>query len=126
VRVELYCPRFRRVKPKAMLPYPELADRAWLQHEYVLEGRSGPDIAAELGCSRSSLYEALARHGIARRPPSLSSEYPQLHDRTWLNRAYAAEGRPSDDIAAEIGCHGNTVLRALARHGIPRRRPGNQ
>jgi hypothetical protein len=92
-----------------MRPYPELANRAWLRVQYVSKGRSGPDIAADLGCSRSTVYEALARNGIARRPPSLRSERPQLDDRKWLRRAYVTEKRSSRDIAAEIGCQSNTV-----------------
>lgn len=41
-----------------------LADGKWLEREYVQKGRSGQDIATELGCSRPTVLTALRRHGL--------------------------------------------------------------
>lgn len=47
-----------------------------------------------------------------------------LDDREWLHDQYVASGRSSGDIADQVGCSAQTVLRALNRHGIPvRSRP---
>jgi len=41
-------------------------DKEWLHQQYRVEGRSGPDIAAELGCSYGTIYHWLNKHGISR------------------------------------------------------------
>lgn len=41
-----------------------LADKEWLHREYVHHGRSGADIAAELGCSRPTVLTWIRRHGL--------------------------------------------------------------
>lgn len=41
-----------------------LSDREWLHREYVQNGRSGEDIATELGCSRPTVLSWLRRHGL--------------------------------------------------------------
>jgi hypothetical protein len=66
--------------------FPELSDPAWLHAQYVSAGRTGSDIAAELGCTSSAVYEALVRHRIQSRPPGLPSNCPQPDDRAWLRR----------------------------------------
>jgi 5-methylcytosine-specific restriction endonuclease McrA len=45
----------------------ELADREWLEQRYLLEGKSTPQIAAELDCEPKSVSWWLARHGIPAR-----------------------------------------------------------
>lgn len=47
--------------------YPQLADRAWLDHEYREEGRSCQEIAARVGCSPANVDLRLRQHGIPRR-----------------------------------------------------------
>jgi hypothetical protein len=49
-----------------------------------------------------------------------------LRDRATLEREYVIKGRASTEIAAALGCSHQSVLRALARHGIPRRNRGGQ
>jgi hypothetical protein len=44
--------------------------------------------------------------------------YPQLYDRDWLIQAYVTERRSQAEIAAEIGCSGPPMRRALKRFDI--------
>jgi hypothetical protein len=45
-----------------------LADREWLDREYVGKGRVGQDIADEIGCSVRIVFYWLERHGLQPRP----------------------------------------------------------
>jgi hypothetical protein len=56
--------------------YPELADAAWLRERYVERDLSSGDIAAQLGCARPSVLQALARHGIPIRPQGTKPARP--------------------------------------------------
>jgi len=94
----------------------------FLQREYVEAGRTTYDIAAELGCSRLTVSDALFRLGIeARRhgrgPASqLTAEF--------LQREYVEAGRTMGDIADEIGTSPVNIMRAMRRHGIASRPRG--
>lgn len=48
--------------------YPRLRDREWLRQEYVENGRTASDIAAEVGCSGSAVQLAMKGHGLPMRP----------------------------------------------------------
>lgn len=48
---------------------PVLWDEEWLRQRYVITGLSLDEIAAEAGCSDTSVANALHRTGIAIRPP---------------------------------------------------------
>lgn len=39
---------------------------------------------------------------------------------------YHCHGLPSREVAERAGCHPATVIKVFARHGIPRRKAGNQ
>jgi hypothetical protein len=45
--------------------YPELHSRRWVRTQYVTDGRSVADIAAELGASPTSVYRAISAFGLA-------------------------------------------------------------
>jgi hypothetical protein len=45
-----------------------LADRAWLNEQYIIKGRSAGSIALELGCEPSSVWYRLRKFEIPRRP----------------------------------------------------------
>ena len=100
-----------------------LADPAWLTTQYVTLGRRTIDVAADIGCPRGAVHDALLRHGIPRRPPGALRRYPQLADRAWL-AAQISRGRTARAIAAELGCGTTTVNMAVSRHRLPARPKG--
>lgn len=57
-----------------LVRYPQLQDAAWLEREYVVNGRGLVPIAKELGCCPKSVRLALRRHGISVRPPCLPAK----------------------------------------------------
>ena len=88
-------------------------------------GRSGRQIADELGVSVKSVYTALRRHRIPRR----TGAHPLLLDAEWLRTQYLERGDTPGSIAADIGRAPSTIRKALRRYGIrksveppPRRR----
>lgn len=100
---------------------PLLDDVGWLTAAYATDGRSTSDLAAELGCSPAAVTTALRRHGIEVRGRGQARRFDKLEDVEWLRARYVDDEASSADIATELGCHPNSVLDALARHGIDRR-----
>jgi DNA-binding CsgD family transcriptional regulator len=100
--------------------YAELRSASYLRARYVAEGASVSAIAAELGCSRSSVRAALAAAGIRR----LTADPARRLTAEFLLAAYVRDRRSTVDVAAEVGCGPATVTRALRRHGIPVRSRG--
>ena len=105
--------------PARRVRFPLLADADWLRQQLGAR-RPLASIATEVGCSESALRAAATRHGIAeRRRPSDQRQFPPLHDAAWLHHQYVQAGRSSTEIAAQLGCSPNAVLRALHDHGVP-------
>jgi hypothetical protein len=79
------------------------------------------EIAAEVGCRELAVREALVRARIPLRgvPPV----HPQLRDRDWLRQQHVERRLGVSDIAAQLGCHPETVRQALVVAGIPRPGP---
>src|SRR4029450_4153683 len=78
IRAEVGCGELavRAALARARLPlrgvplrYPQLRDRSWLRGRYVEHRVSVRDIAGELGCDASAVYEALDAAAIARIRP---------------------------------------------------------
>ena len=98
-----------------------LDDRDWLVARYVDEGLSGNAVGRLIGVSGTTIRDALAVHGIPRRPsggnraPSVDA---RLADRRWLRARYAKLGLMG--VAAELHTDSRTVGRALDAAGIDR------
>lgn len=101
----------------------------WLHEQYVVQGLSLADIGAQVGVSWVAIRDALAEAGIPLRQQahrtrerSLTELSPvpkhaELADIDWL-RERLEDGSSLNAIANEVGCHWNTVRRALDRHGL--------
>lgn len=99
--------------------YEELHNEAWVRNAYENRGLSMSEIAAEVGCSKRAVEDALDRFGVPRRPRGgRAPKYPKLHDARWLRTQYVERGRSRLDIAEEVGCSRDAVRDALAKHGI--------
>lgn len=99
---------------KGATAFPKLHDREWL-HAQKRERRPDHEIAAELGCCRTSVILARRALGIPARPT-----FPQLRDAEWL-RAQKEAGKTDHEIALQVGCGKTTVWDARRRLGIPAR-----
>ena len=108
----------RKVPPDVVT---KLDDREWLVEKYVDEGLSGNAVGRLIGVSGTTIRDALAAHGIPRRPtggkraPSVDA---QLADTEWLRSRYAKLGLMG--VAAALHTDSRTVGRALDAAGIER------
>ena len=104
--------------------YAELADEDWLREQYVEKDRLIKDIAEVLGCSNSTVSHWLNKHEIETRSRAERARYSlpdEIDDAEWLQKKYHEEGLSCQDIADEVGCSDDTVLRSMNQHGIERR-----
>ncbi|MGE4031284.1 MAG: IS481 family transposase [Thermoleophilia bacterium] len=94
----------------------------------VLAGYRPTDVAAQLGCSRTTVYKWLARYrreGVAglhdrpSRPHRCPHRTPAATEERIL-AARHAHRRGADWLADELGLAASTVGRVLARHRMPR------
>ena len=106
-------PRSRSTRPSTA---QRLDDAVWLAEQY--RTRTGVDIADELGVTARTVYAAMGRHGIERRPSSrtLALRQPEPADRDWLHAA--ADRTSSRQTAAALGVSAGAVTDAYRRAGI--------
>jgi transposase-like protein len=90
---------------------------AYLEEQYVQQGRSLGEIGRAHGVSGETVRKWLARHGIERR----SVDQARCIDRTQLEQLYLRDGRSIAAIAEELGVSATTVTKRLDGFGIPRR-----
>lgn len=109
---------------------PKVSDRRytdaeWLREQYVDEKRSQSDIAAECGCTASTVSNWLDKHDIETRSGHAGGlAYPDLADCQWLRQQYIEQGKTQAEIAKELACAQKTVADWLNRHSIETRDSG--
>lgn len=107
--------------PQRQRPTLEVSD---LVRRYE-EGATTAELAREEGVDPTTIRRRLARSGAEYSSrPGARVRYPLLHDEAWIRTRYVEDRVPSTTLAREIGCHESSVLHALIRFGIARRRPG--
>src|SRR4030042_2489592 len=99
--------------------YTKLADKKWLESEYVDKLRTLQSIADEVGCCKTQVSRALKRANIGSRKHT--SRYPQINDKEWLRKVYIEDERSMNNIAKEIGCAVGVLRDALKAMGIQTR-----
>lgn len=95
-------------------PRPDWTDvltEAFLAEAYIEEGRTMVSIAAEVGCSPTSVLRALRRHGLVARPPAKGG--PVIYD-------VPTDAGRDIDVAEQVGTVRSTVVRARRRAGAKR------
>jgi transposase-like protein len=96
----------------------------WLEARYHERDGTLEEIAEEVGCSPHTVAYWLRYHDIPLRAgirePSrrAMASHPLLTDEDWLREQYVERGRTLSDIGDELGCHPQSVLGWLRRHGI--------
>lgn len=96
-------------------PHWQLNDPEWLRTEYLERGRTGADLAAEVGVHPNTLARALERHGIRKTERRTMASVPKR----WLREQHVKRGRSTRDIARELDVAPTSVQRALVEAGIP-------
>lgn len=114
--IDKYCRDRSMVVHQPM--HPELADKQWLERQYIENGLSKEIIGRNIGASPSCVAKWMKRHGIPTRNPlgrkkyRLQTFYPILQDPTWVKSQLDA-GKTVWQIAADLGCSRLTVYRAI-------------
>lgn len=94
----------------------------WMEEHYVNQRLSCDDIAALLGITEASVRRYLREYGIPIRYRSRgSARVKPLNDHDWLYDQYVTQRKSACAIAHELRVCESSVMRALARHDIPRR-----
>lgn len=98
-------------------------DRETLYQKYVVEGKSGEQVADELGCDTSTVFKWMHRLDV----PVRQAKH-QMRDRAWrdkeaMEEMYLEKGMSTREIAEELDCKNPTIFKWLHRHGIPTRQP---
>ena len=104
--------------------YADVLTLAYLREQYAEKRRGTWDIAAEIGCSESTVRNWLRRHQLPVRPMKDRRRAYTFPDE--LLDAVAAGTVSVEAAASEVGCSRTEFARALARSGreLPyRRRP---
>lgn len=104
-------------------------DPEWLRRKYVDERLSMVSIAELVGCSNPTVSKHLHRHGIPVRSSHQSGENDQCrpwHNREWLVEMYYGQDLTQQEIANLCGCHLQTIVKAMRRHGIEGRQAGRR
>ena len=109
-----------------------LLHEASLRRLYVEEQRSIKAIAELAQVSTRTVFDALNRYRIPRRPPGsykpllqrITLPDGQQLDEALLRRLYEDEGQSIVEIAAALRCTPSRIRNALVRWGIPRRHRG--
>jgi DNA-binding XRE family transcriptional regulator len=97
--------------------YPELRDADWLRDRYLEQGLLVTAIAAELGCSRTLVQNALVHHGIPRRGagrPGLPSPNVQVSPDTiggQLREARMKAGLTQEALVEASGVSSRQLVR---------------
>jgi DNA-binding phage protein/transposase-like protein/predicted nucleic acid-binding Zn ribbon protein len=113
-----------RSRTKRRSRYGDVLNREFLQQEYVHKGKSGTQIAEDVGCGKHAVYAALRRHGIPVRDIAPVASYDDVLTSEFLCREYVEAGRSGTDIADDVGCSRHTVYAALRHHGLEPRGGG--
>jgi hypothetical protein len=105
-------------------------DEDTLQRLYVVEQRSIRDIAAIEHVPTRTIYDALIRYRIPRRPAGFHNKILQPTNASFseatLRQLYLAEERSIRDIAALYQVSTRMVYDAMSRYRIPRRTAGQR
>lgn len=70
-----------------------LSDRDWLKRQYLVEGKSTPVIAREIGCGIRTVASALGRHGIAARSSGSEKGHTRATDESRHKLSEARRGK---------------------------------
>lgn len=95
-------------------------DKGWLREKYVVEGLKVKEILELAGCSRTTLYDWLDKHGIDRdRDRGVAQAEGKYKDKEWLKSEYVDNRRSMGEIASDFDVSKETIKYWLKKHNIP-------
>lgn len=122
--------RYAQLQDTATL---KLEDAGWLREHHVDKQMSATEMGKIIGCTNTTVRNALLRHGIPVRGKAETTRIRsermmnnplaarRLRDGDWLRMMYAERQVSTTQIAKLLGISEKAVNGALVREGIPRR-----
>jgi len=97
-------------------------DEDTLRQKYLVEEKTCDEVAEEFGCSGRTVSTWLQKHDI---PTRHKNDYvgDPWRDEDTLRELFKEQGLTSYEVADELGCSQNCVMRWLHRYGIEREQP---
>jgi transposase-like protein/very-short-patch-repair endonuclease len=101
-------------------------NKEWLYEEYIIKKKSGKEIAREIGCDPSVIYDWLKKLNVPIRKTSeairirYEKELPRRKytNKKWLYTEYVLKRKSAKQIAKETGVSYGTFLKYLHKYGI--------
>lgn len=98
----------------------ELNSSDWLKEKYWGEGLTTPEMAEEVGVSKTSVQDAMDREGVPRRPRAIPDGHP-VNDSGLIQRKYCEQGMTAHELSDWLMVKVNTLLARMDEFGIERR-----
>lgn len=106
------------IDPDPPLKYPVLWDARWMRQRYVADEMTIREIAQLVGCERSTVWYALVRLGIDRRPPE---PRPMMHEGGHRGESSRARSSNRQMVTGGVrGQGGRLIPHDRAMHGTAR------
>ena len=97
----------------------------WLKEQYIIQGKSVPDIAKEYNVSESHIYTKLDEFDIPRRNRGHKGakwkQEKRYTDKEFLVEEYIKKLKTGSEIAEMCGVTSDTIYHWMDKHGIKRR-----
>jgi transposase len=106
-----------------MTDEPKYRDAEWLREQYINERRSTHNIAAECGCSASTVRYWMGKYEIQTREPGPYTADRRLERREWVEKQYVENEKTCEEISKMCDCTPTAVYKWLEKHEIPTKRP---
>lgn len=98
-----------------------MLDKETLCHLYIVEQKTGPEIAHIVGVkSAQTIYNWLDRHGIPRRSRR-DCQLPVTPPKELLEELYLKRELSIDDVALQVGSSESSISMLLDKYNIPKR-----
>lgn len=97
-------------------------DKEWLREKYVEEDLPIKEIMEIAGCSKTTLFDWIDKHGLEKRGEGYRITEPEkYHDEDWLREKYHGERLSTSEIGEICDCSKQTIKLWLEKHGIEKR-----
>jgi len=94
-----------------------MPSRSWLEHHYLVLGKTQRQIAAEVGCHWRTVGRWVKHHNLRKWRECYNPRKINI-DKAWLHHNYIELNRSTRDIAKELGCSIQPIIDRLREYGI--------
>lgn len=94
-------------------------NKQFLYKEYIINKKNCKQIAQELNCSGTFIYNSLKKHGISiRNHCEAQAKWDKILTKKFLYQEYIINKKPCSQIAKEVGCSTSTIFKYIKSNKI--------